>query len=56
MRSEPLPWDWPDYGEAHCGVGEPGDARQRIAATVTGEVLVRLIGDLNAVLDEFVAA
>lgn len=35
---------------------EPGDARLQIAATVTGEVLVRLIGDLNAVLDEFVAA
>jgi hypothetical protein len=34
---------------------EPGDARLRIPATVTGEVLVRLVGDLNAVLDEFVA-
>jgi hypothetical protein len=34
---------------------EPGDARLRIPATVTGEVLVRLIGDFNAILDEFVA-
>lgn len=34
---------------------ETGDTRQRIPAQLTGEVLVRLVGDLDAALDEFVA-
>ncbi|MCH2117407.1 MAG: hypothetical protein MK161_06875 [Pirellulales bacterium] len=34
---------------------EPGGARQQVATTVTGEVLVRLVGDFNTILDEFVA-